>query len=447
MKKKYIPNNSWLTCDKGSIPTQIKVTHDNNSHIYGEKLVSEADMVFGENIQSFGICSITKTPCAYAPIYWDKCNQGVKVNHYKLVFDDANLLCTIGGLIKVDLSIPSIAANISFGGGIGLLREIGIFDGKFSTFAFDLKNNPATALANYTQQGNWGEIRTVQELQKLGYNITSNSHATSVVGAGQGHKGLDVSAYDPKAGIDLLVEAKQSNVTGVDVAPKMNPATPTNPTQMSNQWLTQGQGSGTSRIQNAMNVDDATRVLNNGNVTPLASKVDSQGNIKFYEVDGAGNVGGSVSLPPANVVGNSFMGSTKAANFINSVSNSIQSQKNISAINNAIVKNADEVAKVGKVIGKGTVVIGIAIDTYRLASTAYNDFQDDGKIGRETAEMAGDIAGGIAGGLAGAKLGAAIGAVGGPVGIIVGGVVGGVIGGIVGSGIGRSIVSGIADWF
>ena len=76
MAKKYIPNNAWLTCDKGQSPTQISVTHDNNSSIYGEKLVSEADMMPGENIKPFGTCAITGGPCSFMPIYWNKCNYG-----------------------------------------------------------------------------------------------------------------------------------------------------------------------------------------------------------------------------------------------------------------------------------------------------------------------------------------------------------------------------------
>ncbi|PQL92579.1 PAAR-like protein [Apibacter adventoris] len=105
-KKKYIPDNSWLTCDKGANPIKIKVTHNNNSYIYGEKLVSEMDMVPGENVDSFGSCSLCGS-CAFDPVYWDKCNQGVKVNSYKLVFEDANLLCKKGVLQKADIFLET----------------------------------------------------------------------------------------------------------------------------------------------------------------------------------------------------------------------------------------------------------------------------------------------------------------------------------------------------
>ena len=41
--KRYIPHGSFLECDKGAIPTQLQVTHHNNTAIYGEPLASEAD--------------------------------------------------------------------------------------------------------------------------------------------------------------------------------------------------------------------------------------------------------------------------------------------------------------------------------------------------------------------------------------------------------------------
>jgi hypothetical protein len=186
---------------------------------------------------------------------------------------------------------------------------------------------------------------------------------------------------------------------------------------------------------------DAARVSNKINsggngVMRVASKVDGNtGRINFYDVDANGNVGSQISIPPAKVAA----GNSRAANMINALSESIQTQRNIATANRYLVQNADQVARVGKVVGKGAVVVGIVVDAGRLGYTAYQDYQDDGKLGKETAIMATDVAGGIAGGIAGAKLGAMVGAIGGPVGVIVGGVIGGVIGGIAGSGLGREL--------
>jgi len=117
MAKKYIPDNSCLMCDKGSSPCRLKVTHHNNSKIYGEFLASEMDMIPGENIQPMGICSVTNSACKPEPIYWDKTNKGVKVNGYKLLFEDANLLCKQGGKVRISFEIPYAASVTGLGAG------------------------------------------------------------------------------------------------------------------------------------------------------------------------------------------------------------------------------------------------------------------------------------------------------------------------------------------
>ena len=440
MAKKYIPNNAWLSCDKGEIPTQIAVTHDNNSSIYGEKLVSEADTIPNENIKPFGKCSLTGGPCTYKPIYWDKCNEGVKVNGFKLVFEDAHLLCQQTGKIKVDFNVP-VGGSGLIGGGYGLYSGSSMLGSTFGFSAADLRANPTSGLANSTQLGNWGEIAVAQDLKRLGYQVPPGPQAPTVLGGG--HQGLDLPAYDPKGNVDILGEVKTSMAANAgSTPPRMNPANPASglPTQMSDPWLTNGQFTGSSRIDQAMPADDATRVLgkmNNGGdgVIKVATKVDGNtGSITHYEVDANGTVGNRIELPPANVVS----GNSKAANLINSVSESIQSQKNVAAANRFLVNNADVVAKVGKVVGRGAVVVGIVMDAYSIGSA----YAEEGEFGDKTQQATGSAIGGAAGAWAGAELGAAIGVVGGPVGVIVGGVVGGIIGGVIGSGVGSKVM----DW-
>lgn len=441
MAKKYIPNNAWLTCDKGQMPTQISVTHDNNSSIYGEKLVSEADMIPGENIKPFGVCSITGGPCSYTPVFWDKCNQGVKVNGFKLVFEDANLLCQQAGKIKVDFSVPASIGSSVFGLGYGMASGGAYLDNVFGTFAADLRINPTSGLANTTQLGNWGEIAVAQDLKRLGYTLPNTGQTPSVLG--NGHQGLDLSAYDPKGNMDIIGEVKTSNAANAgSTPPKMNPANPTSglPTQMSDPWLTDGQSTQSSRIHQAMPEDDAVRVLGKMNtggdgVMSVASKVDGNtGRIIHYEVDANGVVGNRINIPPANVAA----GRSKAANLINSVSNSIQTNNSVANANRFLVNNADQIAKVGKVVGRGAVVVGIVMDAYSIGSA----YAEEGEFGDKTQQATGSAIGGAAGAWAGAQLGATIGAVGGPVGVVVGGIVGGVVGGIIGSGAGSKFM----DW-
>jgi hypothetical protein len=84
-QKRYVPNGCYLTCDKGSIPCRLKVTHSKGAKIYGETLAGEADLVPGENIFPMGACGLTHAPCRPEPEYWDKTMKAVKLNGYKLL--------------------------------------------------------------------------------------------------------------------------------------------------------------------------------------------------------------------------------------------------------------------------------------------------------------------------------------------------------------------------
>ena len=148
-----------------------------------------------------------------------------------------------------------------------------------------------------------------------------------------------------------------------------------------------------------------------------------------------GVVGNKINIPPANVIA----GSSKTANLINSVSNSIQSNQSVANANKFLVSNADQVAKVGKVVGRGAIVVGIAMDAYSIGSA----YAEEGEFGDKTQQATGSAIGGAAGAWAGAEIGALIGTAICPgVGTVSGGVIGGIAGGIIGSGAGAKIV----DW-
>ncbi len=109
----------------------------------------------------------------------------------------------------------------------------------------------------------------------------------------------------------------------------------------------------------------------------------------------------------------------------------------MSAANDFLVRNASTVSKVGKVVGRGAIVVGIVMEGYECLFRLPGRRAFRGK----DKEATGSAVGALGGALVGAKIGAAVGALGGPVGIIVGGVVGGIIGGIAGSSVGGWIGS------
>lgn len=495
MPKKYIPNNSFLICDKGSIPTNIVVTHDNNARLYGERFVNEMDMIPYENIFPFGVCSITGSKCEPQPIFWDKCNQGVKLNGYKLVFEDACLLCKLGGRITVnfEFNVWDYLLKTTSNGAYGVAgtdRQISNFFSNFEDAAQQLRIDPLridrdlnfdvdTPRHGRTNHftGNFGEFKTLQELRLLGYEIISEVHPQNITEPM--HNGMDFIARDPRnPDVDILIEAKNSGSSSVDTPAQMNRRTRTGSLQMDDLWLTENmRGTNESRIQNALprSPEDAARITNKINsgdtegLQRLAAKTDLDGNIRFYEMDTNGNVifvdnagntpttrlqpprgEGPIRDAPQNLQrrttfelpsANAVRGNSRAANFINNVSNSIQSSNSISSANRYLVNNADQLARVGKVVGRGAAVVGIVIDAGRFVHTAYQDWKDDGTLGMETALMGGDVVGGALGGIAGgAALGAACGLVFGPVGVLVGGIIGGAVGGLLGSKLGRGLV-------
>lgn len=449
-EKKYVPSGCQLLCNKGVTPTPLNVT-SNKSTIYGDNFATEVDLKPLENIKPFGACSLKSgSPCTFAPIYWDKCVNGAKVNGNKLIIGEAKLLCTQGGEISIFYSKADAmaAANENaaekslldrllglpnLGGGYGMDNASTFLTDRFSALSSATKGIDPTALPNTTQQGNFGELRTQLDLEMKGYNTISNSQATSVQGGG--HRGLDLAATDPRGSVDVLAESKYSSTGN---KPKMGNAPKSGGTQMGDNWLLNRRA---NRLGNSMSAADAARIrgsIRSGspNLLRVASQVSPQGGVSYYNIDAAGKVGNAVDLPAANVIG----GNSRAANTINSISRNIQSNRGIATANRFMVNNSAAIGKVGRVAGRGFIVVGVVSEGINIGN-AYK--QDGGEFGENTKKAVGSAAGGLAGGIAGAQIGATIGAVGGPVGVVVGGVAGGIIGGIAGSSAGKKI----AGWF
>ncbi|MGN6511134.1 MAG: PAAR-like protein [Chitinophaga sp.] len=440
--KKYIPANSWLTCDKGSAPSRLLVTHHKNTRIYGENLASEMDMVPGENIFPMGSCSVTGGSCKPDPIYWDKCNEGVKVNGYKLVFEDACLLCKQGGKVKVDFDAPSgggPAADALTGFGFGVNNGANFLGGQFAEGAGTLNDIEKEYFRGKTVDeiaASKGDFKRVYGEERVKLDLKAKGYVINSVDMGSGQNGLDIGAKDVKGTTDIVTDGKFATRGG---KPKLA-GTKRSGKQLSDHWLSKGQHHGTSRVQQSLPPDDAARVLdkvntNDPSLKRLAAGVDPEGKISYHDVDRNGKVGNKVSLEPANVV----KGGSKAANAINNISTSIQGNKAVSAANDFLVRNSSTVSKVGKVVGRGAIVVGIVMEGYNI----YSAYQEEGHFGEKTKEATGGAIGALGGALVGAKIGAAVGALGGPVGVVVGGVVGGIIGGLAGSSVGEWI----GGWF
>ncbi|MFV0530777.1 MAG: PAAR-like protein [Flavobacteriales bacterium] len=440
-EKRYIPQNSFLECDKGSIPTQLKVTHHNNTKIYGEHLASEADMIPNENIIPFGACKVTGSTCVPDPIYWDKCNENAKVNGYKLVFEDSCLLCKQGGKVSVSFDTPMAIMQMmadELGGaehwimGLAIGNENGqLLIDKFKVYSQQAANakpnltSTNTAIRQAAKES-FGENLSKLDLQAKGYQINGTPHGRPF------EQGIDVVAKDPKSGMDILDETKFKSGNG---KPYTNSKPTSSGRQGSTKWFK-------DRLNGRVSDVDAARIsdkldINSSQLQKTISKVEPNGNITRYQLNANGTTGNPVNVGTANVI----KGNSKAANFINNVGRTVQANKGVASANQWLTRNAHTISRVGKVAGRGAVVVGIIFEGYNV----YTAYQEEGEVGDKTKEAIGSASGALAGGLIGAKIGASVG-------VVVGGLVGGAIGAFAGSEFGKAIGNGrlkkeIASWF
>ncbi|MBU2946300.1 PAAR-like protein [Zobellia uliginosa] len=454
MAKKYIPNGSCLVCDKGAAPTQLIVTNHNNTKIYGEFLASEADMKPGENIMPFGACSVKNgSPCAFAPLYWDKCNKDVKVNGYKLVFEDAKLLCATGGQIMVSITATSGTGTIQFGltgMGFGALPWVDynraidfiqrgiIYDvesGKLSL----VRSNSAS---DYRRHGNYGEMKDNVFHRADGWDDIRAEHplididkptAPGIDGAyNKGGVGGDYKETDGKYNSAELQKNKGTGFKELDQNWSQNHldngaiSNPDHALEISNR----NQNNTLDRAITRTHTDGTMRTEP---VDGNASKLRGQGTDIEYPQTRAQQLATSVRSSISNSAPIQALADSKMSNAVRNSEAALQA-------NEYLWRNSDQIAKYGKVVGRGAVVVGVVMDTYSIG-TAY---AEEGEFGEKTQAAAGSAAGGMAGGWAGAQLGAIIGTAICPgIGTVVGGIIGGVIGGLAGSSFGKAL----AGWF
>lgn len=446
MKKKYIPDNSTLVCDKGQLSTRIKVTHSNNSSLYGELFVTEADMVPNENIFPFGICSLTHKPCLFNPLYWDKCAEGIKVNGYKLVFEDACLICKQGGMIRVSFTVPSggmlsglgLAAPLQW---LNYNKSIGFVQNRI---LYDVANKKILLTTN-AMKGNYGEMAANRYMASQGWRNIRSEHPLLDINA---PTRPDIDGVYTKGGAYIIDDAKYGSA-------QLN-TTKGYGKQLSQRWVDNHIGNNAVATNHTSAMKSANK---NGTLQRTVTHIDADGNMQTvtYDAKGSSNVtkasSADIEIPP-----------TKAGGFINSVRSTVANSKPVTALANSnfskAVQNSAAATKAndalwkatqaiddvpalrtaGKVVGKGAVVVGIAMDAYSI----YSAYNEEGEFGDKTQQATGSAVGGAAGGWAGAELGAIIGTAICPgVGTLIGGVIGGIAGGLLGSWGGSKLMDSI----
>lgn len=455
MTKKYIPDNCTLICDKGEFPTQIKVTHSNNSSLYGEYFVSEADMVPNENIFPFGICSLTHKPCRFNPLYWDKCVEGIKVNGYKLVFEDASLICKEGGKITADFTVPSTGMLSSLGLAAPLQwldynKSIGFVQNRI---LYDVAHENIE-LVNDAMKANYGEILDNRLYSSQGWSYIRKSHPIIDIQSTNSLKsGID-GVYT-KNGEYLVTDAKAYNTMR---SPSLDTGASSG-RELSQGWVENHIRNGTVKDSHTAAITTAN---NEGKLQRSVTQVNhTNRDMRSIPVDDDGYVykrgrkilSETIENPPSKAGGliNYVRSKTANSKFVKGIENlsskaGIPNSKAATKANDFLWKTSQTIDDMpvlkttGKVVGKGAIVVGIAIDAYSI----YSAYNEEGEFGDKTQQATGSAIGGAAGGWAGAELGAIIGTAICPgVGTLIGGVVGGIAGGILGSMGGSALVDSI----
>ncbi|SHF09704.1 PAAR-like protein [Pedobacter caeni] len=470
MAKKYIPDNSCLMCDKGSAPCKLKVTHHNNTKIYGEFLASEMDMVPGENILPMGTCSVTGGACVPDPIYWDKTNQGVKVNGYKLLFDDANLLCKKGGKVSVTFNTPTgFFGNVAdFGSGydtgLGMaaqwLNYKDAIDYNQRGTVYDVENGKLSLVRDNSpsdrrRSGNYGEMKDNIYHRENNWRDIRSEHPNMNIDKNTA-AGID-GAYE-RNGTYRETDGKYGTARIADT---------NNGKELSQRWTENHLDNGA--IANPKDEAGMRRANNNGTLEReviYTDKTEGSGSKKktraglsseTHASDGSKATRGQFEMleskPPSKAAQmmNSARSSARNSAAMKALADSrlsqkIQASKGATKANNALWKatqfmeSTPALKTTGKVIGRGAIVVGIVMDAVSIGSA----YAEEGEFGDKTQQATGSAIGGAAGAWAGAEIGALIGTAICPgVGTVIGGVLGGIIGGLAGSKAGSSFLDSI----
>lgn len=320
-------------------------------------------------------------------------------------------------------SKPKEESNIAIAG-IEKLTEI-VLKGVVAAAEYITSDTTNTAIRQAAKES-FGENLSKLDLQAKGYQINGTPHGRPF------EQGIDVVAKDPKSGMDILDETKFKSGNG---KPYTNSKPTSSGRQGSTKWFK-------DRLNGRVSDVDAARIsdkldINSSQLQKTISKVEPNGNITRYQLNANGTTGNPVNVGTANVI----KGNSKAANFINNVGRTVQANKGVASANQWLTRNAHTISRVGKVAGRGAVVVGIIFEGYNV----YTAYQEEGEVGDKTKEAIGSASGALAGGLIGAKIGASVG-------VVVGGLVGGAIGAFAGSEFGKAIGNGrlkkeIASWF
>ncbi len=115
--KKYVPQGVYLACDKGTTPTEFKITNNNNVFLFEEPVANTGDMAPNVNILPFGSCSVKNgSSCMPVPTPWQGFEDGIFIGNFNPLLEDSVMQCGVGGKIEIHYSLEEAEAACDDGG-------------------------------------------------------------------------------------------------------------------------------------------------------------------------------------------------------------------------------------------------------------------------------------------------------------------------------------------
>lgn len=114
MATKYVCNGALCACDQGTAPGKLDVSSQNTIFVQEKLMATEDDITFKSSF--FGNCKLKKNdPCApLIKTKWENPAANVYIGNKKASLESSELICTVGGKIKITDSLQTGSKIVIF---------------------------------------------------------------------------------------------------------------------------------------------------------------------------------------------------------------------------------------------------------------------------------------------------------------------------------------------
>lgn len=98
--QEYVCDGALCRCDKGSLPSQLRVLTNQTVQLQGKLMATHLDKLF----MPFGTCLVkNNTPCVPALLLWEKVHEKVSVGPGRghPLLEKSTIKCALGGTVSV----------------------------------------------------------------------------------------------------------------------------------------------------------------------------------------------------------------------------------------------------------------------------------------------------------------------------------------------------------